>query len=138
MTDDELVSAFERCTIDVDAWTHRMHLRIGYVYLRRHAFEVAVDKMRTGLRAYVSAKGVEDGPMKGYNETITVAWMHILHATICEQGAQETSDQFLDAQPQLDSSKVLRLFYSRDIWTARDCKHTFVPPDLAPLPAPRH
>lgn len=137
MNDDELLDAFENCRIDADAWTHALHVRVAYLYLRRYPFADAVDKMRAGLRAFLAARQIEDGPMTGYNETITVAWMHIIHATICEHGVSETSEQFLAEQPQLGSRLLLRLFYSRAIWRLRDCKSTFVAPDLTALPTPR-
>jgi hypothetical protein len=136
MIDDELLKAFEACEIPRDEWRHRTHVRVAYLYLCRHQLPDAIDKMRAGVKRLNAANGVSDTPTTGYNETTTVAWMRLIHAVLCEQGPSQDSECFLTDQPYLGNRTLLRLFYSRDIWSAQDCKSTFVPPDLAPLPAP--
>jgi hypothetical protein len=137
MNDADLINRFESQAISRSDWTHRLHVRMAYLYLRVHPFEEALIRIRTGIQKLNAANQVPEGPQGGYNETLTVAWAHLIHTLIIEQGPAATSDEFVDAQPLLLCSQLLRLFYSRAIWTEQDCKTRFVPPDLAPLPRPR-
>jgi len=137
MTDEELLACFENCTLDFGEWNHRAHVRVAYSYLARHPFEVALDRIREGIKAYNASQGVEEGPTSGYNETTTVAFAHLIAATHRAYGEvmpTSTGDEFCDTHPQLMSPKILRLYYSPAQRMSRDAKTTFVPPDLAPLP----
>jgi hypothetical protein len=135
MTDDDaFLQLFEARAIPLAQWNHRSHLRIAYSYLTRFPFEAALQKMRTGVRAYNRANGIEDTPASGYHETMTCAFMHIIHTTLCQFGAAASSEEFLDAQSQLSNKRILLLFYSRDRIMSADAKAHFIEPDLAALP----
>ena len=47
MTDSEFVDSFEDCTLPSTAFHHRDHVRLAWIYLRRHpplpCFQVARD-----------------------------------------------------------------------------------------------
>ncbi|WP_425618524.1 hypothetical protein NA78x_002231 [Anatilimnocola sp. NA78] len=137
MNDTELLSRFESQMISRSAWSHRLHVRMAYLYLRQYPFEAAAARIRTGIQRLNAANSVPENPGAGYNETVTIAWARIVAMTICQQGPAATSDEFVDRQPHLLCSTLLRLFYSPAIWTERDCKSRFVEPDLAPLALPR-
>lgn len=51
MDDAELLRQFESCTLPFDQWTHRCHVKVGYLYLTRHSFEDALVRMRAGVKA---------------------------------------------------------------------------------------
>lgn len=134
VTDDQFMQAFESQAIPLEQWNHRAHMRVALIYLARHPFEEALYRVRTGIQAYNSAKGVEDTPTSGYHETITRAWLHILWAMLRQYGPSSTADEFLDGHPELAQKTILRLFYSRERIMSAEAKRTFVEPDLAPLP----
>jgi hypothetical protein len=143
MHDHELLHRFETQAISRAEWTHRLHVRLAYLYLSQHSFEEALARIRTGIQKLNAANQVPEAPQAfaastqtGYNETTTVAWAQLIHTTLVEQGPAATSDEFVDRHPHLLSRTLLRLFYSRAIWQEQDCKSRFVPPDLAPLPQP--
>ena len=73
-------------------------------------------------------------PTSGYDETMTQAWMRLVHHTLCEYGPAETADSFFDQNPQLSQKKVLRLFYPRDLFMSPKAKAEFVEPDLTTFP----
>ena len=144
MTDRELLQAFESQSIPRATWTHRLHVRMAYLYLCQHSFDEALARIRTGIQRLNAANRVPEEPQVGaastqvgYHETTTVAWAHLIHTTLMEQGPAESSDEFVDRQPHLLCSTLLRLYYSRAIWQEQDCRTNFIPPDLAPLPQPR-
>jgi SAM-dependent methyltransferase len=136
MTDNEFLAAFEACRFSLDQWHHREHIRIAYLYLLRHPFDEAVRKVRSGIQALNATHKVPDAIDRGYHETMTQAWMRLVHFTLHEFGAKETADAFLDEHTQLLSKRALRFFYSRERIMSPEAKRGFVEPDLAALPRP--
>lgn len=137
LTDAELLVQFEGCTLPAERWHHAEHIRIAYLYLRRHPFPEALDRMRAGLKALNTAQAVPESLDRGYHETLTVAWLRLVHVILGEYGPAETADAFLEQHPELSQRKSLRLFYSRDRILSWQAKAEFVAPDLAPLPVSR-
>jgi len=138
VTDEEHLLRFEDGSLPLELWAHRAHSKVGYTYLRRHSFDEALRRLRAGIRAYNAAQGIADTPTGGYHETMTQAWLHSIHTTLCQFGPAESADAFFDAQSQLTQKRALLLFYSRDHIMSAAAKASFVPPDLAPLPIPLH
>lgn len=134
MEDEVLLTAFESQAIPLAEWNHRAHVRVAYLYLRRHGFETALARMRDGIQALNRVLGVEDALESGYHETLTHAFMRIIHTTMVVFGAADSSEEFCDNQPQLMQRKILRLFYSRARIISWEAKRAFVAPDLAHLP----
>lgn len=46
---------FEACTLPLDQWHHRAHLKVPYLYLTSFDFASAAQKVRDGIRAYNAA-----------------------------------------------------------------------------------
>jgi len=134
MDDDAFVARFEACGIPLEEWNHRAHLRVAWTYLRRHGLAEATRRMREGVQRFNSSKHVEDNLESGYHETLTVAWLRILDATMRIHGAESDATTFLDKHTQLHSRVLLRLYYSRERIMTWEAKRHFVEPDLAPFP----
>jgi hypothetical protein len=135
MDDETLLHQFETLTFPFQDWHHRVHVKIAYLYAVRHGLEAAAQKLRDGIRAYNDANGIVDMPTSGYHETMTMAWLHIIHATALAYGHQGmTADEFFDFHPQLGQKKILRLFYSPGLFMSEQAKYEFVLPDLTDLP----
>ncbi|HWB02826.1 MAG TPA: hypothetical protein VG796_07350 [Verrucomicrobiales bacterium] len=132
--DDLLLQQFESCTYPFEQWHHRAHVRVAWIYLSRYDLETASQKLRDGIRTYNAANNVKDTPTSGYHETMTMAWLRIIHATMQIYGAKETADEFFDLHPQLSQKKILRLFYSPQLFMSPRAKHEFLEPDLTSLP----
>ena len=126
--------AFEACSIPIELWNHRAHLTIAYLLLRDWPLEAATARMRRGVQRYNAANGIEQTSTGGYHETLTVAWMRLLHTTMTVYGPEQNAEQFLQAHPHLLSRVLLRLFYSRPRIMSPEARHGWVEPDLAPLP----
>jgi 2-polyprenyl-3-methyl-5-hydroxy-6-metoxy-1,4-benzoquinol methylase len=137
MTDDEFISAFEECRFSLRQWRHREHIRIAYLYLLRHPFEAALNKVRSGIQALNATHQVPDAIDRGYHETMTQAWMRLVHFTFEEFGPTETADAFLAEHTQLLSKRALRFYYSRARIMSAEAKRGFLEPDLAPFPITR-
>ena len=130
MNDDEFLTAFEACTLD--EFHHRDHIKVAYLYLRRYPLDDAIAKVRAGLQALAAAWGAPVNDLeKGYHETMTQAWVRLVHLTLSDCGVAETADAFCNEQPQLMQKTRLQLFYSRERIMTWEAKREFVEPDLA-------
>jgi hypothetical protein len=135
--DDQHLRAFESLTLPFDQWTHRAHIKVAVIYLRRHPFDTALAHMRAGVKAYNAHHHVPESPTSGYNETTTHAFMHLILATLNAYGQTfltPTADAFCDIHAQLMTRHALRLFYSPQRRMDPRAKTQFIEPDLAPLP----
>ena len=137
LPDEAFLSSFEDCTLPFEQWKHRAHIKVAYLYLRRWPFAEALDRIRTSIQRYNAATHTPESLERGYHETMTVAWMRLVHFTLCEYGAAATADEFLEAQEHLLNRKALRFFYSREQLISWRAKAEFVAPDLVPLPESR-
>ena len=72
---ENLVIAFEACTLPKSYWTHQAHLIVSLWYNLLHDEEAALDDMREGILRYNGATGTRQTPTGGYHETMTVFWM---------------------------------------------------------------
>src|SRR5437762_2066332 len=134
MSDDSFIEQFENCTLPFDQWHHRAHVKLAYLYAVRFGPETAARKLRDGIRAYNAANDVPDTPTRGYHETMTMAWLHVINTTMQVYGQKPTADEFFDFHPQLGHKKILRLFYSPKLFMSPRAKREFVEPDLTRLP----
>ena len=132
MTDDEFLAAFEARTLD--ALHHRDHIKVTYLYLRRYPLDEAIVKVRIGLQGLLVAWGAPVNDLeRGYHETMTQAWVRLVHLTLNDAGVAESSDVFCDRHPKLMQKTHLHSFYSPKRLKTWEAKRTFVEPDLAPL-----
>lgn len=135
MTSDEsFLQQFEAGLWPLEQWHHEQHIKLAYLYLRRYPFDTALARIREKIKAHNLARNIPDGPTSGYHETMTHAWLHLVHVTLCEYCAADTADAFYEQSPQLSQKKILRLFYSREVFMSPKAKTEFLEPDLAPLP----
>lgn len=134
MTDDELLAAFENCTLPFEQWNHRAHVRVAYWYSTQHGFQSVLDRMRAGIKAYNKATNTPEAIDRGYHETMTRAFMCLVFAANLQTGPHASSDEFCAAHPELLTKSVLREYYSRERIMTWDAKREFVAPDLRPLP----
>ena len=135
--DAEFLRQFESLALPFEQWTHRAHVRVGFLYLRDHGFDTALARVRAGIQTYNAHNKVPESPTSGYSETTTRAFLHLIAATIAAYGEMlpaPTSAHFCDHHPQLMTRHALRLFYSPRRRMHPLAKAQFVEPDLAPLP----
>jgi hypothetical protein len=135
MPDDEtFLEQFESAALPLAEWHHQQHIKVAYLYLCRYPLETAIARMSAGVKKLNAAHKVPEGLDRGYHETMTQAWMRLVHFSLCEYGPAESADAFYEANPQLSQKKTLRFFYTREVFLTPKAKAEFVPPDLIPLP----
>ncbi len=140
MSDADLLDRFEQRTLPHEEWNHRAHVRVAFLYLRRLGLDRAIRTLRSGIRAYNAAVGIQESPTNGYHETITKAFATIVHAALADLDPTElermSSDEFCDDHPGLLDKHALSAYYSSECLAQPEAKRSFVEPDLAPLPHP--
>jgi hypothetical protein len=132
--DSDFLKSFEDCTLPFEEWRHRAHIKVAYLYLCQFPYDQALNRIRESIKRYNAATNTPENLERGYHETITQAWLRLVHLALCEYGPATSADEFLDAQPQLLTHRALRFFYSRERLVSWQAKSEFVEPDLAPLP----
>ena len=135
--DEAFIRAFEDCTLPFEQWKHRAHIKVAYLYLRRWPYAEALEQVRASIKRYNAATNTPESLERGYHETITVAWLRLVHFTLCEYGPAPSAEEFLEAQEHLLNRKALRFFYSRDRIVSWQAKAEFMEPDLVPFPQSR-
>jgi len=132
--DDTFLEQFEATTWPLEQWHHRQHIKVAYMYLCRYPLGTASIRIREKIKAFNAAKQVPDGLSMGYHETMTQAWLQLVHFSLCEYGPAESADAFYESNPQLSQKKTLRFFYTRERFMTLEGKNEFLSPDVTPLP----
>ena len=140
MTDEELKIQFENGTLPFALWTHRMHVRVAYIYAKQFPYPEALARLRVGIQAYNRINKVFESPKTGYNETTTVAFLRLISSAMAAYGSiypTTDSESFCDAHPHLLEKTILRAFYSPEQRRLPEAKSSYVEPDLCSLPEPK-
>jgi hypothetical protein len=132
--DEALLRAFEAAALTRAEWTHEAHVRTAWLYAARLPFEEALRRMRDGLRALNAAQGTPEGPMRGYHETLTQAWLRRVAAAVRASARDVDSRAFCERHPELLHRGCIDVHYSRERLFSPEAKRAFVEPDREPLP----
>jgi hypothetical protein len=134
MDDLTLLRRFEAAELLADEWHHREHVRLAYLYLLEAPYDKALDRMRAGLKALNAAQNVVETLERGYHETLTQGWMHLVYGALSEYGPAECSEAFFEEQSHLLARRAMYFFYTRGRLRSPEAKAAFIEPDLTPLP----
>ena len=127
MTDDEFVARFEDCTLPNSAFHHRDHVRLAWLYLRRHPPLEALARFAGGLRRFATANG-HPGL---YHETITWAFLLLIRERMERGGSGETWEDLAQTNPDLLAWKpsALDRYYRPETLGSELARRVFVMPD---------
>lgn len=132
---EHIVSGFQNRTLPKDEWTHQAHLINGLFYLCNDGLEPGITLMRDGVKSYNLSVGTQNTDTGGYHESITIFFMHALHA-FRQQFQADVSFLDLvnrfDGSPLMDEGLLLR-FYSQDCLFSVKARREWVEPDIQPL-----
>lgn len=131
--DEELWSAFGASALPATAWTHRAHLRVAWLFLKRHPLDDAHLLMRAGIIRLNAFHGLVETPARGYHETLTRVWLALIAALMKATDAA-SSGAFVDACAGALGKEAALRHYSRERIFSVRARAMFVEPDLAPLP----
>jgi hypothetical protein len=114
LDESEFVRRFEDCTLPNDAFHHRDHVRLAWIYLRQHPPLEALRCFAEGLKRFAAAHG-HPGL---YHETITWAYLFLIHERMADGDAAETWDSFAGRNPDLLAwnPSILDRYYDKDVF----------------------
>jgi len=130
----ELIRRFEDATLPREEWTHGAHLVVAMAFARRFRPAEAFTRLTAAIKRYNKATGTPETPTRGYHETITVAWFHlVLHfLEVFDDGRSLAA--LADALVELYSKDELFRHYTRDRLLAPTARAGWIAPDLVALP----
>ena len=134
LTDADLWDGFHAATLPASEWTHRAHLRVASIFLRRHTLDDAHILMRVGIVRLNASHGLVETPARGYHETMTRVWLRLVAAAIRATPELDASTSFLDAHAAALGKEAPLRHYSRELLLSATARARFVEPDLASLP----
>ncbi len=122
-----LVYGFETCTVPRARWNHQTHLTVALYYLRRYPLDVAIARMRDGLKRFLfDFHGTEDE----YHETMTVAWMQILASFArSEDKGQALSELLSELIKRYGDKQLIFSYYSYEVLMSPRARTSWIPPD---------
>lgn len=124
MEDRELIERFQNTTLPPADFSHREHVRVGWLYLQGRTLPQAIDKFSTDLIHYATSHGASDK----YHATITYAFMVLIHERCTSTGRGETFEAFARANPDLFEKNCLTRYYSADLLASPLSKQIFLLP----------
>jgi len=129
--DVEFRNAFEQGRIGPDAFGHRAHIRLAYVYLVGSSTEDATDRMRGALRTFMARNRID---ATKYHETMTRAWVLAVRHFMSKTEESESADAFIDVNPIMLDSGIMLSHYSAGLLFSDEARAEFVEPNLDPIP----
>lgn len=126
---DDLIRRFEDGTLPASDFHHRDHVRLAWLYLEEEPPLIALARFTEGLKRFASRNGA-DGL---YHETITWAYLLLIHERKARAEAGETWEEFAARNPDLLTWKpsVLDSYYRKETLASDLARRVFVMPDLA-------
>jgi hypothetical protein len=136
MNCDALIAALEDCRLPAASLDHRAHVQAGFGYLQRHGYAGALIAMATSLRRFAAHHGKHGL----YHETVTAAFLALIHQRMAEDLAAEGREialavaqaldwqRFAASHPELLARDLLARYYSQDMLRSDLARHCFVLP----------
>jgi hypothetical protein len=124
MTDEEFLAALESCHLPAAQFNHAAHVRLGYLYLRQQKFPHALSRMSTAICRFAESIGKSTL----YHETITVAFMALIHERLYQRGDAGGWDGFARANPDLLHKDALLSLYPQAVLDSAEARARFVLP----------
>jgi hypothetical protein len=128
MDDRLLLTAFEDCSFPADLFHHRQHIRVAWLILRdERSLLPAIERFSNGLKRFAESKGASGL----YHETITWAYLLLIHERMHQGPPHETFDDFAADHPDLLTWKpsVLEAYYRPETLGSQRAREVFVMPD---------
>lgn len=122
---------FEAGTFPRASFDHRAHLRLAYTYLVESDDEMAFQRMRMAIFAFLQHHQID--PAK-YHETLTRAWIMAVRHFMQHTAAGSCFDDLARLNPVMLDSKVMLTHYSAELLFSPAARSAFVTPDRQPIP----
>ncbi|MFB2877538.1 hypothetical protein [Floridanema aerugineum] len=130
---ENLIRAFEDCTLPRSEWTHPAHLTVALWYLTHYSETEATNCIRNHIQRYNSTKGIKTTKDSGYHETITLFWICIISQYLATKSNEEVLDLTNGIIENYANKNLPFEYYSHDLLMSWSARTNWVEPDLKPL-----
>jgi hypothetical protein len=131
----DLVARFTDGTLPASEWTHRAHLTVALWYATHHPTADALSLMREGILRLNQAHGVPNTPARGYHETITRFYMHVVQQHLrLEPVDDDWADRANRVYQRLGARDLPLRHYSEARLKSAEARAGWVEPDLRQMP----
>ena len=130
MHNHDLIECFEKCALPGEDFHHRDHVRIVWLYLRSNSVLETLGRFSAGLKRFAAANGKPNL----YHETITWAYVFLIHERMERKEHRQSWSEFVAANPDLFDWKdnILKSYYQETTLRSETARRTFVFPDRLP------
>lgn len=127
LADEDFIARFEDCTLPNAAFHHRDHVRLAWLYLRRQPPLAALARFVESLKRFAHANG-HDGL---YHETITWAYLFLVHERMATGPEAEAWEDFAARNPDLLTWRpsILGTYYRGETLASELARRVFLMPD---------
>lgn len=127
LNDEEFVRQFEACALPAECFHHRDHVKLAWLYLQRHSLLETVQKFSEGIKRFAAAHGKSDL----YHETITWAYVFLIHERRQRAGGEQSWEAFAAANPDLMNwqTSILKSLYREETLRSELARRIFIFPD---------
>lgn len=130
MDDQAFLHAFETRLFPAADFSHRQHIRLAWLVLRRDGYTAGVEALRAGILAFAKRYGVTDK----YHDTLTRFWAAMVQGAIDATPEIDTYDAFVEQHPHLLNNHITNEYYSHDVLFSDAARAGWVAPDLRGMP----
>jgi hypothetical protein len=125
--DEELIERFESCTLSGADFHHRDHVKVAWLYLRSNSVVQTLSRFSEGLQRFATAQGKPNL----YHETITWAYVFLIHERMQRQGREQGWAEFVDRNADLFDWKdnILKSYYEDQTLSSESARRMFILPD---------
>lgn len=122
MTDDEFLAALEVDALPAESFDHRAHVRAAYLYLKRCGFIDGMAAFRASLKRFAERYGAAGK----YHETITVAFLAVIHERLHGERTEGGWPEFAARNPDLFARDFLDRYYRRETLASSRAREVFL------------
>jgi len=128
--EDELLRQFEDCSLPLERLRHAAHIQIAFLYLRSHPVLDVLARFPQALKRYAATHGQEGL----YHETITWAYILLIHERMQRAGHAQSWTEFKLANPDLLvwADSILKQYYRAETLSSGLAREIFLFPDKTP------
>jgi hypothetical protein len=129
MQDEELIEPVENCTLPAQDFHHRDHVKLAWLYLKRHSALEALEKFSEGIKRFAAF----NGKATRYHETITWAFIFLINERMASMTEEATWQEFAESNADLlDWQKsILKQYYRDETLQSELARRIFLLPDRA-------
>jgi len=130
---EQLVLAFESCTLPREEWNHRAHLTVGLWYLAKHERAQATRLIRESIQKYNHACGIIQTKDSGYHETITLFYVWLVSKYLGNAKENSTVELVNRLLNTYGDKRFPLEYYSKEKLMSWEARTGWIEPDLKPL-----